>query len=204
MGFIAHLGPALGAIHREAASKWGGQDGRNERMTAALEGHQRGQGVAIGQRTAQLLHTGEDRLGLAKHANRQVEQVNAGGRERTGRRLLPGQAPVVGLQGQELVLAEVGFQLQGRAQGAGLEQLHELKNGGLESFFVSHGQRHARSVHRRTGAQHIGPGHGQGFFTEHVFARLCCGHDLIGVQGVRRTQHHALHLRIQQSVLESR
>jgi hypothetical protein len=65
------------------------------------------------------------------------------------------------------------------------------------------GQRHAGTVDRRTGTQHVSAGHRQGFFAKNVFPRLGCRHDLVGVQRVRGAQHHALDLRVCKDILET-
>ena len=61
-----------------------------------------------------------------------------------------------------------------------------------------------RLLHRGDGAQHVGARHGQRLLAEHVLARLRGGDDLVGVLRVRRAQHHALHLRVRQHLLEAR
>ena len=134
---VAHLGPALAAIDREAAVERGRQDCGEQRVGTASEADQRAEGVAVDQRAAELAHAGERGFGRAEQADGEVEQVDAGGRHRPGRRLLPGEAPVVGWEREELVLAEIGLDLQRRAQRAGGEQAAEFEDGWFEPSLVA-------------------------------------------------------------------
>ena len=95
MALVAHLDPTLAAIHRKATDKRRCQNGADECMAAALVGGQNSQRVAIDQRAAQLLDAGVHRLGRTEHADRQVQQMNAGGGHRAGRCFGRRQAPVL-------------------------------------------------------------------------------------------------------------
>ena len=116
MGFVADFDPAFVAVHRKAAFERRGEYRADQRMAAALERHQDRQRIAVDQLAAQLFDAGQYAVGFAEHSHRQVEQVDAGGGHRTGRRFLARQPPVVGGEGEEFVLAEIGLDLQRRAE----------------------------------------------------------------------------------------
>src|SRR6267143_5398377 len=160
------------------------------------------QRVSVAELAAELPHAGEHALRRPEQADRQVEQMDSGRGHRSGRRFLGREAPVVGGQREELVLHEVGLDLQQRPQLARLRHAHQLLDRRLEALLVADGERDLVSIASFHRAQNIGARQRERLFAEHVLLRVRRPHDLIGMQGVRRAEHNALDLRVFQRVFE--
>ena len=111
------------------------------------------------------------------------------------------QPPVVRGQGKELVLAEVGFDLQDLAELADLEALAQFDHRRLEAALVAYAQRDAGFLNRGNGAPDIVTGQAKRLFAKHVFAGARSLLDLFGMEAVRRAQHHRVDIgRLQRGV----
>lgn len=101
-----------------------------------------------------------------------------------GRRFPGRKPPVVRRQRKELVLDEIGLDLQRRAELARLHRAHQLLDRRLEALLVPHRERHAALVARRNRLQNIGAGERQRLLAKDVLTiwsvcRVC------GVQSTR-------------------
>src|SRR5229473_5781858 len=164
--------------------------------------NQDSQRVSVGELAAELTHAGEHALRRPQQADRQVEQVDPGRGHRPGRRFLGREAPVVGGQREELVLHEVGLDLQQRPQLAAFRHAHQLLDRRLEALLVPDRERDLASIASFHRAQNIGARKRKRLFAEHVLLRARRAHDLLGMQRVRRAEHYALDLRVFQRVFE--
>ena len=120
----------------------------------------------------------QDALRRAEKAHGKIQEMDAGRRHRSGRRLGAGQAPVLGGEREEFVLAEIRLDLQRRAEFAGLDHPAELEDRRLEPALVADAELHARVLASCDGGGRIGAGEAERLLTEHVLAGLGGLHDL--------------------------
>ena len=153
-----------------------------------------------GQVGRQVLADAEDAFGPAKQAHRQVEQVDAGCRHPAGGRLIGLQTPVVAVEREELVVAEVRFDLLNAPELSGVGLRQQGRDRGVQPPLVAHAENQARVPAPVDGL--LGPGLGQGkrLFAEDMLSGSHRRLDLRLVQSVRRCQHDRLDRRIVQRV----
>ena len=128
-------------------------------------------------------------FGRAEQAHRQIEQMDAGRGHAAGRGLVGLQAPVVPVERQELVVAEVGFDLVDAAQFPGVGLGQQLGDRRLPAPLVPHPENEARVAAEANGLLGAGLGQSQRLFAEDMLAGGDGGLDLRAVQRMRRRQH---------------
>ena len=114
------------------------------------------------------------------------------------------QAPVVGRQLQEQVLAEVRLDRQGGAERARPDLRHEVEDRRLEAPFMADAERQPRRGDRRDRTLRLGRRRAQRLLAEDVLAGRGGRDDLVGMELVRRREDHGIDVRLDQRVLEPR
>ena len=114
-----------------------------------------------------------------------------------------GKTPVVGGEGEELVLAEIRLDLQRRAEFARLDHAAEFEDRRLETALVAHAELHAGLLASGNGSGGLGAGKAERLLAEHVFAGPGGLHDLRRVQGMRCAEDHGLDRRVGNDLVEA-
>jgi hypothetical protein len=126
----------------------------------------------------------------------------AGGGERPDGGVHGREAPVVGGECQELVLAEVAFHEQGRAELADGEPGPQIDDARLEAPLMADAELHVRCRHGLGNRFHLAPRCAERLFAEHVLAGLGGRDDLSRVMLVWRRQDDSLDIAALERVVE--
>src|SRR6476660_7837887 len=133
MSAIANLDPALRAVNGDTTHEGGSQNCSQQGAGARLESDHDAQRIAVGERAAARGAPRPYLLGLTQEGNRQINEMNAGGGKRADRSIDDREAPIVGGKREELVLAEVAFHGQGRAELPSGESGPQIDDARLEA-----------------------------------------------------------------------
>ncbi len=122
--------------------------------------------------------------------------MDARRRHAASRRMGRVEAPVVGVERQELVVAEVGLDLQDAAEPARIDVGQELGHRRLEAALVPHAEHEAGVAAEVHEALRRRPASGPAASRRRRACRPPPRRDLLVVQRVGRGQHHGLDVRI--------
>jgi hypothetical protein len=151
MAPVADLHPALRAHDADPTDERRGEDRRDDCGAAVGEAHGHREGVAVRERGGPVGQPCPDLHRRAQHADGEVHEVDAGGRQRPDGGVLDREPPVVRRQGQELVLAEVALEDERDAEVTGTDPVAQLDDRRLEAALVPDAQLDAGDPDRLQG-----------------------------------------------------
>src|SRR5579875_1290512 len=125
----------------------------------------------------------------------EVDEMNAGRRERADRRELRREAPIVERQREKFLLAEIALHEQRLSELSRGEPAAEITDGGFEAALVPDSEHQAGFRDGLQRAFGLRPRGTERLFAEDMLAGARGRNDLLGVEAVRRAENHRIDVR---------